>query len=247
MEARLEKLLREAPGPAPWYWQSFPPFQNSRESWSWRLEPTGGEIGEWPTLQRDSDGARCFVPGFYCYPVDAGNGHLLATRSRRSGAVEIRLHRVESLEPIEVPNDHPRQEADTYSPRAVEAMRIPRLAAGVHEGFALRTPVDLDELLLLARPHPSTDHDPALAIYAWDRRAGRVSVLPQPWFTAATHDLGYEWVTKVARDRRSARIVGAGIRVPAFELEDDGTTVRRWLTDPWGQPIAAERRDQADP
>jgi len=97
MEARLEKLLRAAPGPAPWYWQSFPRFDRGAESWSWWSEPTGRGFGDWPVLQRESNGARCFVPGFYCYAIDGGNGNLLVWRKDPGGAIEVKLHRVEGL------------------------------------------------------------------------------------------------------------------------------------------------------
>ena len=230
MEARLAKLLEDAPGPAPWYWRSFPSFRRGGETWSWEVEPKG-HVGEWPALRRRSDGARCFLPGFYCYAVDAGNGRLLAWRSQEGGAVEIALHDVDRLDHVEIPNDHPRRDRDTYAPGALEGFRMPPLAPGTYEGYSPHTPVELDELLLLTTPAGPEENDPALAITAWEPRTGRVTVSPQPWFTAATHDLGYEWVTKVARDPESGRVIGAGIRIRAFELEDDATTVRRWLTD----------------
>jgi hypothetical protein len=237
MDARLERLLTDASGPAPWYSNALPSFRIGADTWTWRSEPTGGDLG-WPVLQRDADGARCFVPAFYTYVARAGDEWLLTWRSRLSGTIEIRLYPVAELGPVDLPHDYPRREGDLVSRRASEVVRIPPLEGGLHEGFAARTPIEIDELLLLAhRPLPADD-DPALAIYAWRPASGRITVSPQPWFTPATHDLGYEWVTKVARDPESGRILGAGIRVPAFELEDDCMTVRRWLADAWGQPIA---------
>jgi hypothetical protein len=212
MDARLEKLLHDAPGPAPWYWRTFPGFTRDGECWAWQAEQTG-EVSEWPVLRRSGDGVRCFVPGFYCYAVDAGDGQLLTWRSNRHGALDVALHRVERLEAVELPDD-PRRDRDTYKPSALEVLRIPPLDAGAHDGFALRTRVALDELLLLASPAAPTDHDPALAIYVWEPTSGRITVVPQPWFTGATHDLGYEWVTKVARDPESGRIVGEASASP---------------------------------
>ena len=228
MEPRLAKLLEAAPGPAPWYGKSFPSFERGGESWSWWYEPTGRGFGDWPVLRREGDGARCFVPGFYCYAVDGGNGNLLVWRKDVAGSgIEVKLHRVETLEPVEYPDDHPQRDADTHSPQASEMLHIPALAPGAHTGFDLQTTVELDEVLLLVSPPATSDDDPALAIYVWEPRSGRVTVSPQPWFTGTTNDLGYEWVTRVARDPKSGRIVGEGMRIPAFELADDDRTILR--------------------
>ena len=229
MEARLEKLLAAAPGPAPWSWNSFPRFDVGAASWTWRSEPIPGrQFGDWPVLQRDADGVRCFVPAFSTYVAAAGDGRLLAWRSGLSGELEIRLYPVTDLGAVDLPSDPPRHR-DIVSRRASELIRIPRLERGVHEDFAPRTPVALEELLLLAPRPASSGDEAALAIYVWRPSSGRITVSPQPWFTPATHDLGYEWVMKVARDPTTGRIVGGGMRLAPFELEDDDATVRRFL------------------
>ena len=212
----------------PWYAGTLPSFGSGERTWSWRPEPGGDDVAPWPVLQSDWDGAVRFVPGWYTYAVDVGDGHLLVWRSRRSGAIELRLHRVEAL--ASVTFSRPRSgERDLTSRRAVEVVSIPPLRGGVREGFASRTPIAHEELLLLTSMATTADGDPALAIVSWSPASGRVDVRPQTWFTPGSHDLGYEWVTRVARDPTTDRIVGEGVRIPPFELDDDGESVRRLL------------------
>ena len=161
---------------------------------------------------------------------------MLVWRARRSGSIDLRLYRVDALEPVAL-RDAEWSTRNVVRQSAVELVHLPRLSPGVHTGLTARTPIAIDEMLLLVPTPTSNDHDPALAIYAWEPASGRVTVFPQRWFTAATHDLGYEWVTQVARNPKSGRIVGAGIRLGAFELEEDGMTIRQWFTDAWSQPI----------
>jgi hypothetical protein len=71
--------------------------------------------------------------------------------------------------------------------------------------------------------------DPAFALFVFYPHAGLVEVLPQKWFTAAQYDLGYQWITRAARDPESHRIVGDGIRIGSFLLEEDGCRLERWL------------------
>jgi hypothetical protein len=189
-------------------------------------------------LIRAWDDAPCFVPGFYTYLARANAESLFAWRSTLAGAVDVRVYHVTQLEPVD-PLVDPDNKRDVVLRRASELVHMPRLAPGTHHGFEARTLVDFQELLLLASWPSESDSDPALAIYSWEPASGAVTVTPQPWISAATHDLGYEWVTRVVRDPNTGRIVGDGVRLGAFELEGDDMTIRQWFTDAWGQPIAS--------
>ncbi|HKQ49792.1 MAG TPA: hypothetical protein VJZ71_17085 [Phycisphaerae bacterium] len=58
----------------------------------------------------------------------------------------------------------------------------------------------------------------------------RIAVYPQKWFTRDKIDLGYQWITRMAREPDSGRLVGDGIRLPrAFVMEKDGCHVERWI------------------
>ena len=104
-----------------------------------------------------------------------------------------------------------------------------RLTAGTH---AVEVPPEfhgIEELLLIG-PYPAASNDEAAcAIVVLRPRAGEVTVLPQTWYTANKCDVGYQWITRVTRDPATGRIIGGGIRIPNFELTEDGMRVERWL------------------
>jgi hypothetical protein len=96
----------------------------------------------------------------------------------------------------------------------------PALAQGVHAGYQLREADELDEVLLVA--DGSDPNVAAYLVYVWRPRLGQVEVLPQRWFTARDFDLGYEWITRVARDPKTGRLIGDGTRIAPFELDRSG-------------------------
>ncbi len=104
-----------------------------------------------------------------------------------------------------------------------------RLAAGTHRLEFSPQLRCLDELLLISSYPARSKDDPACAIFVLRPGLGTLEVLPQRWFTASRYDIGYQWITRVARDPVSQRIVGEGFRIRAFELNEDGTDIARWL------------------
>jgi hypothetical protein len=81
----------------------------------------------------------------------------------------------------------------------------------------------LDELLILcasslAGPYPGPERSD-LALLLARPREGTARILPQDWFNAGGYDYGYQWVTRVARDPRTGRIHGDGIRIGPFVLD----------------------------
>jgi len=88
----------------------------------------------------------------------------------------------------------------------------------------------LDEQLLLTSYPARTRDDAACAIYVLYPQAGLVDVVPQKWFTPSQYDIGRQWISRVARDPDSHRILGEAVRVGNFELSEDGKQVERWLS-----------------
>jgi len=68
-----------------------------------------------------------------------------------------------------------------------------------------------------------------LAIFVLYPQAGLIEVLPQKWFTPREFKLGRQWVSRIARDPETHRLVGEGVRIGTFELTDDGRDVLRWI------------------
>ena len=82
----------------------------------------------------------------------------------------------------------------------------------------------IEELLILC--HSSaveaspTWEDNNLALLVARPSAGTYELFPQDWFNSANLDYSYQWVTRVARDPRTDRIHGDGIRISPFVLDD---------------------------
>lgn len=91
----------------------------------------------------------------------------------------------------------------------------------------------LEELLVLVDPPPEPHRRPPsradLRLWIIHPRNNSVEVIPQDWFNQADYDFGYQWVTRVARDPKTGRVVGEGIRLGAFVLDKTGRQIESWL------------------
>lgn len=223
MDAHLKALIRTAVGPAPWYWETFPPLLAEGVEYRWG----SGEDSYVVVLERACEPHPVLALGFYARPLADSASQLLVWRPER-GALRVSVFDVCRLAPLEKdewPAEQPRgaeRRVVSHTP-PVEEIPIPeRLAGGRHEGYRSRT-IDLGEILLLADgPRASRA---AASIYVWQPQTGQLEVLPQEWFTAERFDLGYEWITRVIRDPRTGRFAGDGIRIPDFLLAEDGCTL----------------------
>jgi hypothetical protein len=78
-----------------------------------------------------------------------------------------------------------------------------------------------------------------LRLWQLDTDSGLLTIIPQDWFNEGAYDLGYQWVTRVARLPGSGDIVGEGIRLGLFRLDPSGRQLAEWLAeDVFYQPTA---------
>jgi hypothetical protein len=87
------------------------------------------------------------------------------------------------------------------------------------------------ELLLLAQSTAAGGKSQSnLCLFILRPAAETVEVIPQDWFNEGlTFDYGYEAVTRVARDPRTRKIVGDGVRLEGiFVLDGTNRQVERW-------------------
>jgi hypothetical protein len=93
---------------------------------------------------------------------------------------------------------------------------------------------ELEEILVLADYGPtkyiSNYYDKMFrAIFSFRFNLNEVEVFPQKWFNEGSYDFGYQWITRVARNKETGRIVGEGIRLGNFELDSSSTQIEKWL------------------
>jgi hypothetical protein len=107
-----------------------------------------------------------------------------------------------------------------------EAMNIASCSILRHpEGQHQVQPLDVEhmpeEVLLIGKHIPDDSNATAEdAIYSFSPNKGLLTVFPQLWFTAGSHDMGYCWITHVSREPKTSRIVGAGFRIKMFVLDE---------------------------
>lgn len=105
------------------------------------------------------------------------------------------------------------------------------LDAGRHEIDSPSSWADFEETLVLGEhANGGNGYDSmhrAVFVFNWLKRS--VTVLPQDWFNSGSYDFGYQWIARIARTK-SGKLIGEGIRLGTFELDDEGRNVKRWFT-----------------
>ena len=228
-----EPLDRGSAGPAPWYWKTFPAFDERHE---WRFVsagPIGYPNGNPVLFERPPRGigqpeARpVLISRIYSRVMDLNGVHvLLWGPRRREGDLLVETFAVNELGPVETPAAAEREPLWTAAAPVLDHITIAqRLPAGRAPGryVARAASTDLEVLLLADGPSP---REAATSIYVWRLASGSIDVIPLSWFREDTHDLGYEWITRVMRDPATGHILGDGFRLAPFELDAEGRLLR---------------------
>ena len=250
--------LADTPGPSPWYLRrpglALP---SARGPLTWRSAGDHGERSG-KTLLVAPSGDALLILDFHCYVQPLGPPRFLVWHSEGEGAdkrrsevsaVRFRVLDADALAPIE--------DVDAALAHMQAAGRRSAIAAGEVASVAVPTSLDdglnrlafpeamheIDELLVLAHSTAGgveSNYDDQMRLQLWiiRPRDGTIDVIPQDWFNRGDYDFGYQWVTRVAREP-GGRIVGEGIRIEAFALDDSGRWISQWLrTNPfdWRTP-----------
>jgi hypothetical protein len=233
----LLALLSKTPGPAPWYWQTFPVFEKSTQPLTWRLDKSkpyadfAVRLG--PHTDSDRIGlALAMYTTAFALPPDLLGLHFPDGPAIR--VVAIDPDALECLPAAEfIARSHDQRGFASSGGVLAEFTIDANLESGEHAITLPAAFAGLRELLIVAHcaKTPQSAGDPILEIgdgAAPDSR--RLRIMPQEWFNPDSFDLGYQWITRVTRDPESGRIVGDGIRLPsAFMLTQDGRRLDRWI------------------
>ena len=222
----VTSTLEAAPGPLPWYGRSAGD----------RIYRPGLEL-EWIyaedvhqslLVERSGGGGIGTVYGvgkIYSYPKSLSAQRFVLWWQKRSplgmGVIQFRVFDANGLHPIENWHDAWNDESDyLFGAPEITAFSIPsQLDDGVNsvalpEEFTLA-----DEMLILVN-RAATGID--ICIWRIDPGRRQIVVLPQRWWNEGDADFDYQWITRVATEPRSGRIVGDGIRISPFVLDVSG-------------------------
>lgn len=221
-------LFKSPPGPSPWYLRGQAAgvrgyrWQDAGEA----ADATAGVVmlvrGTTPVLLLD----------FYNYVAGIGEGRLLVWHQprdykRSSPPIVLRVFRCADLPPlganVSTQCKAMRKKHASFVagvPPVVEC-EIPTTIVDRQRTFECPEEIrHLDELLLLCRSSGiGKPFRGNLAMAVVRPADGTYQLFPQDWFNDGPWDYGYEWVTRVARNPKSGRIHGDGIRIGAFVLD----------------------------
>jgi hypothetical protein len=219
------KTPEGAPGPSPWYLRGRT-LPSSRGDLRWESSAQPGEGG---TDLLDPAGAVLARCGFYCYVLPLERTLFLVwTLEKRGEAQDVRFQVIDAdrLTPLEPGIAPPSSLQISISER-----QDTRVSAFLPEGeHAVVLPSglrSLPELLLWVQPTDSSGMP--LRLWSLVPATGRLTVIRQKWFDSKSHDLGYEWATRVWRDAESGHVMGEGIRLGVFRLNASCDNVGEWL------------------
>jgi len=230
-------FLENAPGPTPWYWERFPALVGgSHQRFVWRYHGESGDLPHLVTfeLEREPD-KPLLALNTYCTPflVPPANLGIWCYEYRKLRLVAFDPDQLKAFSYMDIAGWFKASNERIYS--ATEPIADFEISATLPPGtHPIEVPAGLhtvDEVLAPVSYPAKNPEDPAFAIYAFYLQAGLVEVLPQKWFTLGKSDIGYQWITRLVRDPQTHRIVGDGIRIQAFELDESGTAIARWLTE----------------
>lgn len=233
--SRVRKLLSEAVGPVPWYWETFPAFHSlSKQRFTWTHHGAEGPIAQLVTLglEQEPDKIRLAL-NTYCRPflVPPNSLGIWCPEGRNIRLVCFDPDQLKAFDLAEVAGWFKQSSERIYSAVApVADFEIPlTLDAGTHKIQVPAALANVDELLVPTSYKAMSNDDPAFAIFVFYLQAGLVEVLPQKWFTSAQYRVGQQWITRAARDPDSHRIVGECFGVGTFLLEEDGCRLANWI------------------
>src|SRR5246127_1463421 len=232
---RLREILAHTIGPTPWYWRTFPAITSvARQRFDWTYHGDEGPTGYLVTLglEQEPDKPRLAL-NTYCRPFFVAPSHLgiWCPEGRRLRFTCFDPDTLKAFEIAELVGWFKQSSDRIYAKTGpVGDFEVPLdLAPGIHKIDVPPEFAMVEELIVPTSYKAMSNDDPAFALFVFYLHAGLVEVLPQKWFTQAQYDLGYQWITRAARDRESHRLIGDGIRVGTFLLQEDGCRLDRWL------------------
>jgi hypothetical protein len=87
----------------------------------------------------------------------------------------------------------------------------------------------IPELFMLAESSAVLSSKSKTCIILVHPTEGYYEIFPQDWFNMGNYDFGYQWITRVTRDPETKRIIGDGIRLGSFMLDESMRNLDQWI------------------
>lgn len=232
------RLLREAPGPSPWWCRGSIPSALGPLVWKKLDQPSGFN------LLLDPEGQPRLALPMYIWFCVLNEGWMLLW-SRRYGVEGInplpvtihllnldQLRRLTDLDRWLVQEPTPADPHFAIAPEFCASTTISSAyPPGRHE-LSLPHPFERIPEFLIVTENPSLPRKPGEAsycIYTVDPVERSIEVFPQDWFNDGSPDYGYQWITCATRDPKTRRLLVSGIRIDNFILDETGRRIEQRL------------------
>jgi hypothetical protein len=235
-KSRLQPIISKTTGPAPWYWKNFPVVKSSSgKEYEWVHHGEEGQLAHLITLhEAGKRNDPLLALNIYCTPFEIDEGRFGIWCPEGRNMVRVVAFDPNELRPFvfeEIVGWFKQSTERIFA--KVEPAADFEFPAELKEGMQeLSVPEPLrkvKELPMIARRGATGEDDAACAIFVLYPHAGLVEVLPQRWFNRKEFDVGRQWITRLTRDPVSHRIIGDGVRIPAFRLSENGRELDGWL------------------
>jgi hypothetical protein len=224
-------VISGAPGPAPWYLgQVASDLATPEVKLAWEKNPNGE-----PTELIDGNRRTYALASAYSYVQRISSTRFVVWY--RSGPTEVgdmhfQLYEVSSLAPLT--DQQVRSARVTKPPFLVAASPLEQHSIQQNQPIGLGATAfpsefaDCPELFVLAS-NPNTWDNAVLNLWIIDPSHQQIRVTSQDWFSRGPYDFGYQWITRIARSPETGNLVGDGVRIDPFVLNEDGSEFLAWL------------------
>ncbi len=220
--------LDNAPGPSPWY---FGPDHPHIPGFEWKKAGDTAETAGAILLAKGR--TNLLVLDFYNYVQLLDPGLIVIWHQKRdhpTPPVTLRIFVLDALRPLrgnvaKLCDEMHRQEASFLAAASpLSELQIPTAVSVDPQQLEFpRALRGIDEMLMLCRTSGTesapTPGESNLGLLIAQPKRGSYQIYPQDWFNTGKFDYDYEWATRVARDPKTGRVRGDGIRLGAFTLD----------------------------
>jgi hypothetical protein len=240
-EYRANKLLKAAPGPSPWYVAGdHPAIQTACGPGRWVAAGQDKDTAGKTFLQAGGKTLAVIAMYNYVLALDASTLVIwtqVPVKKGNTAPVHMAAIDCRQLAPLDNPGQIcaglPLGGAWRVAGGVIAELDIPTTEIGSQKLEFPSPLAGLDEILILANSSAvnqgdRTRMDECLLIA--QPRLGTVEFIPQDWFNDGGFDFDYQWVTRVARDPQTGCVVGDGIRLGTFMLDESCRHIRKWLS-----------------
>lgn len=220
------EYLNDTPGPSPWYLEG-KSVSTDNLNLSWQeinLESLQGKL-----VLKDVESIYAIV-NMYTWTYKVKNYLVVWYQDiseNDSTAIEIELYDMNKIKPIDDLSMGQKYMQDKkknfYCPPAlVASFSIPTNQD--QEIYSIHIPNEfkiINELLIIGNRFSE------VCLFVVDLKHNITKVYPQDWFNKGDTDFGYQWITRITRLKN--KIIGDGIRIGIFELDNKYRNISKWL------------------